>query len=106
MIRKRPSCDSDLDFASQTQAGNGEKDNMENYETNSPSDKLQMKQHNQRFAEQLSEWFSTEKIPELASEDTRFTLELQKQKLKSLGLNMQLLIDNREGFSDSAAVLS
>ena len=44
------------------------------------SDNKEMKQHYQRFAKQLSDWYCSEKTPELASQDTRFTLELQKQK--------------------------
>ena len=79
---------------------------MENYEMNSPSDKSVTRAHYQRFVKQLSDWYSSEKKPELASEDTRFTLELQKQKLRSLGLEMQLQIEEQEGNSDNAAPLS
>ncbi len=79
---------------------------MENYEMNSPSDKSVTRQHYQRFVKQLSDWYSSEKKPELASEDTRFALELQKQKLRSLGLEMQLQIEKQEKDSGNSAPLS
>ena len=63
---------------------------MENFETNNTPDNRLIKQHHQSFAKQLSDWYSNGKAPELASQDTRFTLELQKQKLQSLGLDMQI----------------
>ena len=78
---------------------------MENFENNSPSENSQMKQHFQRFTEQLSEWYSSGKTPELASEDTRFALELQKQKLQSLGLDMQVQIQDSEESSGGAAAI-
>ena len=49
-----------------------------------------------RFAKQLSDWYSSGITPDLASQDTRFTLELQKQKLRSLGLNMQIQFKKTE----------
>ncbi|WP_294413251.1 hypothetical protein [uncultured Ruminococcus sp.] len=79
---------------------------MENFDKNSPSDNHATRQHYQRFVKQLSDWYSSEKKPELASEDTRFALELQKQKLHSLGLDMQLQIEKQEGYSDEGAPLS
>ena len=59
---------------------------MEEYgmNNNNNSDGHEMKQHFQRFAKQLSDWYCDGKTPGLASQDTRFTLELQKQKLQSL----------------------
>lgn len=63
---------------------------MENFETNNTPDNRLIKQHHQSFAKQLSDWYSNGKAPELASQDTRFTLELQKQKLQSLELDMQI----------------
>lgn len=66
---------------------------MEEYgmnNNNNNSDGHEMKQHFQRFAKQLSDWYCDGKTPGLASQDTRFTLELQKQKLQSLGLGMQV----------------
>ena len=64
---------------------------MEEYGLNpNRSNKNEEKQHYQQFAKQLSDWYCNGKTPELASQDTRFTLELQKQKLRSLGLDMQI----------------
>ena len=78
------------------QAGNGGNDIMEEYgmNNNNNSDGHEMKQHFQRFAKQLSDWYCDGKTPGLASQDTRFTLELQKQKLQSLGLDMQIQFRN------------
>ncbi len=42
-----------------------------------------------RFVEQLSGWYGGGALPELASQDLRFSLELQRQKINSLGLDMQ-----------------
>ncbi|HRR78229.1 MAG: hypothetical protein IJK31_06210 [Ruminococcus sp.] len=42
-----------------------------------------------KFVKQMSKWYSTGELPELASQDLRFVLELQKQKLRSLGLDMK-----------------
>lgn len=83
-----------------------EKDIMENYEMNSPSDKRVTRQHYQCFIKQLSDWYSSGTNPSLASEDTRFSLELQNQKLRSLGLDMQLQIEKQEGDSGDGAPVS
>ena len=79
---------------------------MENYEMNSPSDKRVTRQHYQCFIKQLSDWYSSGTKPGLASEDTRFSLELQKQKLRSLGLDMQMQIGEQEGKSGDGAPVS
>ena len=42
-----------------------------------------------RFVEQLSGWYSGGELPQLASQDMRYILQLQRQKLNSLGLDMQ-----------------
>ena len=47
----------------------------------------ELKQHYPLFAKQLSDWYCDGKTPGLASQDTRFTLELQKQKLRSCVFN-------------------
>ena len=41
------------------------------------------------FVRQMENWYNEGEIPELAGQDLRFVLELQKQKLKSLGLDMK-----------------
>ena len=53
---------------------------MHNFELspNLPKNNDLNKKYN-RFAKQLSEWYNSGKVPELASQDTRFMLELQKQ---------------------------
>lgn len=70
---------------------------------NSPPDNRVTKQNYQCFTKQLSDWYSSGTKPDLASEDTRFSLELQKQKLRSLGLDMQLQFEKQEGTSDNGA---
>ncbi len=42
-----------------------------------------------QFVEQLSGWYGGGELPELASQDLRLALELQRQKMNSLGLDMQ-----------------
>ena len=80
-----------MNRTSHTRTGNGEKDFMEDLELISNlSDDHAMKKHYNRFAKQLSDWYCKGKTPALASQDTRFTLELQKQKLQSFGLDMQI----------------
>ena len=70
---------------------------MDHFELNtSLSNKDEKKKHYHSFAKQLSDWYCKGKNPELASQDTRFTLELQKQKLQSLGLTMQIQIRKPE----------
>ena len=70
------------------------------------SDDREMKKHYQRFAKQLSDWYCKGKMPELASQDTRFTLELQKQKLRSLGLDMQIQFRKPEVSDGGVAAIS
>lgn len=41
------------------------------------------------FVRQMENWYNGGEIPELAGQDLRFVLELQKKKLKSLGLDMK-----------------
>lgn len=48
-----------------------------------------LKQPYNKFAGQLSKWYNGGEIPVLASQDMRLTLELQRQKLRSLGLDMK-----------------
>ena len=82
---------------------------MEEYgmnNNNNNSDGHEMKQHFQRFAKQLSDWYCDGKTPGLASQDTRFTLELQKQKLQSLGLGMQIQFRKPDADNGSTGVLT
>lgn len=65
------------------------------------SDNKKMNQYFHRFAGQLSDWYCRDKAPELASQDTRFVLELQKEKIRALGLNMQVQI-RKSAARDSA----
>ena len=64
------------------------------------------KQYFLRFIKQLSDWYSNGKTPELASEDIRFSLELQKQKLQSLGLDMQIQFRKPDAGNGSTGVLT
>ena len=82
-------------------------DIMDHFELNvSLSNKDEKKKRFQRFANQLSDWYCKGKTPELASQDTRFTLELQKQKLMSLGLDMQLQIRKPESNHHEVGAIS
>ena len=60
------------------------------------SDDKQLNRQLHNFAQQIALWYNDGKTPKLASQDTRFTLELQKQKLRSLGLEMQIQIRKPE----------
>lgn len=53
------------------------------------TDAAAQKEPYKRFVEQLSGWYGGGELPQLASQDLRFALELQKQKMNSLGLDMQ-----------------
>ena len=80
---------------------------MDNFELNaSLSNKDEKKKHYHRFAKQLSDWYCKGKTPELASQDTRFTLELQKQKLQSLGRDMQIQIRKPESSHHDVGAIS
>lgn len=46
------------------------------------------------FVRQLSNWYNGGELPELAGQDLRFTLELQRQKLRSLGLDILYTLNN------------
>ena len=41
------------------------------------------------FVKQMADWYNGGELPELASQDLRFVLELQRQKLQSLGLDLK-----------------
>ena len=43
----------------------------------------------QKFVKQMSNWYNGGELPELAGQDLRFVLELQRQKLQAFGLDMQ-----------------
>ena len=47
-----------------------------------------------KFIRQMSNWYNGGELPELAGQDLRFALELQRQKLQSLGLDMQCNLKN------------
>lgn len=80
---------------------------MHNFELspNLPKNNDLNKKYN-RFAKQLSEWYNSGKVPELASQDTRFMLELQKQKLKKLGIDMQIKFGKTEQNEGNVGALS
>ena len=80
---------------------------MENFEMNMnlPNDS-EMKQHYLRFTEQLSDWYSNEKTPELAGQDTGFALKLQKEKLQSMGLDVQKQINKSKEGDNTVSSLS
>ena len=46
------------------------------------------------FVRQMSNWYNKGELPELAGQDLRFALELQRQKMQSLGLDMQCNLKN------------
>ncbi len=80
---------------------------MENFEMNmNLSNDSEMKQHYLRFTEQLSDWYSNEKTPELAGQDTGFALKLQKEKLQSIGLDVQKQINKSKEGNDAVSSLS
>ena len=56
------------------------------------SDNKKLNRQFHSFAQQLSVWYSNDTPPRLASQDTRFTLELQKQKFRSLGLDVKVQV--------------
>lgn len=57
------------------------------------SDNKKLNQQFHSFAKQLSGWYCDDKAPKLASQDIRFMLELQKQKFRSLGLDVKVRIE-------------
>ena len=48
-----------------------------------------------RFVCQMSKWYDGGELPELAGQDLRFVLELQRQKLQALGLDMQCTLKKK-----------
>ena len=56
------------------------------------SDDKQLNRQLHSFAQQIALWYNDGKTPKLASHDTRFTLEQQKQKYQSLGLDVRMQI--------------
>ena len=64
---------------------------MHNFElTPKLPNRSEVKKQFTRFVKEFSDWYAKGKMSELVSRDTRFMLELQKQKLESFGLDMQL----------------
>ncbi|WP_028506415.1 hypothetical protein [Ruminococcus sp. FC2018] len=57
-----------------------------------------------QFVQQLSGWYGGGEMPQLASQDLRFALELQKQKMNSLGLGMQCAMKGSSGTDKNNAV--
>lgn len=53
------------------------------------TDNSDLKEPYNRFVKQLSGWYGGGEMPQLASQDLRYILQLQRQKLNSLGLAMQ-----------------
>ena len=59
------------------------------------------------FVRQMADWYNGGELPELAGQDLRFVLELQRQKLRSLGLDLKYEIQNKgSAVSISQAFLS
>lgn len=52
------------------------------------------------FVRQMSDWYDGGELPERAGQDLRFTLELQRQKLHSLGLDMKCELKKNNGKID------
>ena len=48
------------------------------------------------FVTQMSNWYNGGELPELAGQDLRFTLKLQRQKMQSLGLDMKCDFKNEK----------
>ena len=48
------------------------------------------------FVKQMADWYNGGELPELAGQDLRFTLEMQRQKMQSLGLDMQCNLQNEK----------
>ena len=58
------------------------------------------------FVRQMSDWYNGGELPELAGQDLRYVLELQKQKLRSLGLDIKYEIQNTGSRNVSGISLS
>lgn len=58
------------------------------------------------FVRQMSKWYNGGELPELAGQDLRFVLELQRQKLQSLGLDIKYEIQNTGSRNVSGVSLS
>ena len=67
------------------------------------TDASAQKEPYKRFVEQLSGWYGGGELPELASQDLRFALELQRQKINSLGLDMQCTMKRSGADKDDSA---
>ena len=61
---------------------------------NNANEQFNLKETYKTFVSQMSDWYNGGELPELAGQDLRFVLELQKQKLQSLGIDMQCTIKN------------
>ncbi|MBQ4248365.1 MAG: hypothetical protein II703_07215 [Ruminococcus sp.] len=53
------------------------------------ADNSELEEPYKKFVGQLSDWYGGGELPQLASQDMRYILQLQRQKLNSLGLDMQ-----------------
>ncbi len=58
------------------------------------------------FVTQMSNWYNGGELPELAGQDLRFALELQRQKLQSLGLDMQCNLNNTGSMQNNVGGIS
>ena len=58
------------------------------------------------FVKQMAGWYNGGELPELAGQDLRFVLELQRQKLRSLGLDLKYEIQNKGSGSIDISSLS
>ena len=58
------------------------------------------------FVRQMSDWYNGGELPELAGQDLRFVLGLQKQKLQSLGIDIKYEIQMKGSGRTNVASLS
>ena len=58
------------------------------------------------FVRQMADWYNGGELPELAGQDLRFVLDLQRQKLRSLGLDLKYEIQNKGSGSIDISSLS
>ena len=70
------------------------------------SDNKKLNHQFHSFANQLSVWYNNDIPPKLASQDTRFMLELQKQKFQSLGLDVKVQVGKPAGHDPAPSSIS
>lgn len=63
-------------------------------------------QQHKKFVRQMSDWYNGGELPELAGQDLRYALELQKQKMRDLGLDMKCKLKKTDTGSVNTGVIS